>query len=97
VRESQETGQTSAKPEELSGPDLVAALEELVHERFPEGLVKTLEHRYGRHGTAADDAVGDALEKMVRKAEKIKARDPKAYLTTVASHAMAKALARARF
>jgi hypothetical protein len=85
----------TSRPEVFTGRDLIEALEQLVRERYPEGLVRTLEDRYGRHGTAADDAVGDALETMVRKADRLQVRDPRTYLTTVASHAMAKARARA--
>jgi DNA-directed RNA polymerase specialized sigma24 family protein len=80
----------------LSGSALLRTLEEIVRKGFPEGLVRRLEARYGRRGTLADDAVGDALEAMVRYSDTIEARDPQAYLTAAASHALRKALKRAQ-
>lgn len=79
--------------------DAKAHLEEevdrMVNERFPEGLVRTLEGKFPS-GQPADyeDAVSSGFLQLVRKPEKCE-ENARGYVTTVAVNAMKRALRRA--
>lgn len=67
---------------------------ELVDDRFPEGLVRTLGRKFPT-GCYDDyeDAVADGFLKLIAKGESLE--NPRGYITTVAANVMRKTLARA--
>ncbi|MEJ7784314.1 MAG: sigma factor [Solirubrobacteraceae bacterium] len=73
---------------------LEAQCEELVRDRFPEGLVRTLQRKFptGRYHDF-EDAVAEAFLKLVRKGRALE--NPRGYVTTVAVNEMLGTLARA--
>jgi DNA-directed RNA polymerase specialized sigma24 family protein len=75
-------------------PKLLDELAELTRERFPEGLVRRLEHRFRDSGLDADAAVGDAIEIMVKKANTLQVANPRAYLAAVATNLLRRAAAK---
>jgi DNA-directed RNA polymerase specialized sigma24 family protein len=74
---------------------LERAAERMVDERFPEGLLRTLEGRFPA-ATYADceDAVSAGFEQLVRRADRAM-ENPRGYVTTVAVNAMKRLLRRA--
>jgi hypothetical protein len=77
---------------ESAKPALLDALEQLVQARFPEGLVRQLERRFRVAGQTAEDAVAEGLARMVERADRLDVDDPRAYLTTVATNLMRRAV-----
>lgn len=67
---------------------------ELIDERFPEGLVRTLERKFptGRLQDC-EDAVAHGFVKLLAKGQTLE--NPRGYVTTVAVNAMKRMLARA--
>jgi hypothetical protein len=77
---------------ESTKPALIEALEQLVQARFPEGLVRRLEKQFRVDGQTAEDAVAEGLARMVARADRRDIDDPRAYLTTVATNLMRRAV-----
>ena len=87
---------TRTKPAE-TGSDLLEELAELAHARFPEGLVRRLEHRFHGRGLDAENAVAEGVAKMAERAGSGEIDDPRAYLAAIAFNAMRQAAKRAAF
>jgi DNA-directed RNA polymerase specialized sigma24 family protein len=68
--------------------------EELMRERFPDGLVRTLEAKFST-GRVDDfeDAIAEAFAKLVRRKSALE--NPRGYVTAVATNAMLRILSRA--
>jgi DNA-directed RNA polymerase specialized sigma24 family protein len=74
---------------------LEEAVVRMVDERFPEGLVRTLEGQFPQAAHADyEEAVSAGFEQLVRKAER-RLENPRGYVTTVAVNAMKRLLRRA--
>jgi DNA-directed RNA polymerase specialized sigma24 family protein len=68
--------------------------EELMRERFPDGLVRGLEAKFeGGRAHDFEDAIAVGFEKLVRRQEALD--NPRGYVTAVATNAMRRTLAKA--
>lgn len=79
-----------------TGNRLGAEVERMVHDLFLDGLTRRLERRYpDAPDVMCEDAVYEAVAKLLKAGERREIENPRGYLTTVAINEMRRALSRA--
>lgn len=82
--------------EKASDQTLVDAVDEMVRDRFLDGVTRLLESKFrALDPVLYEDAVSEAVKKLLEAGERREIRDPRAYLTTIAINEMKRALRRA--
>ncbi len=82
--------------DKASDKTLVDLIEAMVRDRFLDGVTRLLEVRFRASDLVLyEDAVAEAVKKLLEAGERREIRDPRAYLTTIAINEMHGALRRA--
>lgn len=82
--------------EKATEQTLADAVDEMVRDRFLDGVTRLLESKFrALDPVLYEDAVAEAVKKLLEAGERREIREPRAYLTTIAINEMNRALRRA--